>query len=86
MKSSPPSASTAPRTSTVPTMPDPVEVQRILAFAELWHRFGGGSPEDIFVTFGVDRETFARRVVALLDSAAHSLDPIDIESIRRTYQ
>lgn len=58
----------------------------MLDFASRWHRFGGGSAEDIFVTFGIDRATFASRVMKLLEAPGSRLDPVQAESIRRAYE
>ncbi|WP_139765951.1 hypothetical protein [Gordonia sp. i37] len=62
---------------------DRPETQLLLDFAARWHRFGGGSAEDIFVTFGVDRATFGRRVLAVLDTTV--VDPRLSEALRSTY-
>lgn len=48
---------------------------RMLDFAVRWYHFGGGSTEDIFVLFGVDRGTFHRRMTAVLDDPTLTIGP-----------
>lgn len=65
--------------------PDPTDADRILDFAARWHRFGGGSPEDIFITFGIDKATYAARVLAIVDDAHNRIDTALAQSIRNAY-
>lgn len=61
------------------------ESQRVLDFAVRWYRFGGGSAEDIYVTFGLDRATFGRRVLAAVGKFSGRIDPTLELGLRTTY-
>jgi hypothetical protein len=61
------------------------EEQRILDFAARWHRFGGGTAEDIFVMFGIDEREFAVRVLGILDALEAHLDPRFVGAVREVY-
>lgn len=54
--------------------PDPPD-HDLIAFARAWAPYGGGGPEDIFVTFGITPDTYFTRLAALLDSRhTHAVD------------
>lgn len=54
----------------------PPEVARMLDFAQRWAPFGGGDPEDIFLSFGVrSRVYFVRLQQILLKHPAVVPDP-----------
>ncbi|MGA9872446.1 MAG: DUF3263 domain-containing protein [Rhodococcus sp. (in: high G+C Gram-positive bacteria)] len=60
---------------TAPTSVD----SAMLSFGQSWHKYGGGSEEDIYVAFGLSARSYFERLTALLDGpAGASLD----ESIR----
>ncbi|TQR84316.1 hypothetical protein D8S82_22480 [Mycobacterium hodleri] len=42
----------------------------MLEFVRRWHRFGGGSAQDIFVEFGLNEQEFFSRVLHLVGAAA----------------
>lgn len=44
----------------------------MLEFARGWHRFGGGSAQDIFVEFGLNEQEFFSRVLSLVGAPAPS--------------
>lgn len=73
-----------PDLGTLMVRPDPTDADRILDFAARWHRFGGGSPEDIFITFGIDKATYAARVLAIVNSDSR-IDTELAQSIRHAY-
>ncbi len=53
------------------TVPNSVE-DSILAFGRSWHRYGGGSDEDIFVQFGMPARSYFERLAGLLDGPVGS--------------
>ncbi|MFW0794512.1 hypothetical protein AAFP30_11915 [Gordonia sp. CPCC 205515] len=57
----------------------------MIDFALRWYRFGGGSDEDIFVRFGIDRLTYARRLLTALDDPRITLDPVRRNALRDVY-
>lgn len=52
------------------------EHRRLVEFAEIWLPYGGGSREDIFVTFGLTEDQYFQRLCDLLtfQSLAVGLD------------
>jgi hypothetical protein len=49
--------------------PDGVGCERaMIEFIRRWHRFGGGSAQDIFAEFGLAEHEFFRRTLEILQS------------------
>ncbi|MFE5700388.1 DUF3263 domain-containing protein [Rhodococcus koreensis] len=46
----------------------PPNQQELITFARAWAPYGGGNPEEIFVTFGITPHAYFTRLAALLDS------------------
>jgi hypothetical protein len=42
----------------------------MLEFVRRWHRFGGGSAQDIFVEFGLNEQEYFSRVLKLVGESA----------------
>lgn len=56
----------------------------LLAFAQLWMPFGGGSAEDIWERFGIVEREYFTRVQRLLDEpAATALEPQVRDQLRQ---
>jgi hypothetical protein len=53
--------------------------EAVLAFARVWAPYGGPSPEDIFVEFGISRTSFYRRV----QSRLRALPPVPISDTEK---
>ncbi|KAF0957883.1 hypothetical protein MLGJGCBP_03948 [Rhodococcus sp. T7] len=51
----------------------------VLAFARVWAPYGGPSPEDIFVEFGISRVSFYRRV----QSRLRALPPVPLSDTEK---
>ena len=51
----------------------------LLAFARVWAPYGGPSPDDIFVEFGISRRSFYRRV----QSRLRALPPVPISDTEK---
>ncbi|OFB35833.1 hypothetical protein BA059_27175 [Mycolicibacterium sp. (ex Dasyatis americana)] len=64
--------------------PDAFE-RSMIEFASSWHRFGGGSPAQIFVDFGMPEAVFFSRTLLLLatDYSASHFDPEVLRGIRK---
>lgn len=56
-----------------------VDNDAVLAFARVWAPYGGPSPDDIFVEFGISRASFYRRV----QSRLRALPPVPISETER---
>lgn len=59
------------------------EQQRLLEFAIRWLPFGGGSPGDIFLEFGLSEKKYYDRLLTLITqrSVARSFDEDVVESL-----
>ena len=53
---------------------DAQDQERILAFATRWLPYGGGTAEDIMVTFGTTSDIYFRRLQALLEDTERPVD------------
>ncbi|MFT4398411.1 DUF3263 domain-containing protein [Gordonia lacunae] len=56
----------------------------MLAFAMHWAPYGGGDPEDIWITFGISARTYFLRLQALLNQALPA--GVDDDTWRRLQQ
>lgn len=61
----------------------PADLQHLVDFADRWYRYGGGTDEDIFITFGLTERDYFRRLDWVLSThgAATGLDPATIAAI-----
>lgn len=55
----------------------------ILAFARRWYPYGGGTPEDILVEFGIDEREYFRRLQEILaDPSVPYLDEAAVAAMK----
>lgn len=61
------------------------DLQHLVDFARRWYLYGGGSAEDIFVTFGLTEQDYFRRLdwVLRTHGVATGLDPATIDAIQQ---
>ena len=50
----------------------------LVAFAVQWEPFGGASPADVFVEFGIDIDEYRRRLFSRLCRPDRALVPLDV--------
>lgn len=61
----------------------PIEDAQILDFARRWLPYGGGSPEDILVEFGMTPARYLDRLGRVLDKpVSRRLDPVTYARLR----